>query len=993
MLSPSIQLIHEPDPLSQIIELDYQLTGNDHLSVISAGNLNGDHYDDVVLTGRVHDDQGNPVLVSEILLGSSDGLAESASFSAAPSSLFPVVPLGNVNGDVRTLGKPPVARALDDLGRLWLTTISTLSESDHQLAHVTGQIWFGAADGIDSVDLVIEPQNPFYFDPAQLSSDVAATIVLRPHQFGSVGDVNDDGIADLAIADGLGSGVTVLLGRARVERDLPKKTDTPQEAFTFDLAAPLVAHIESGPGGVGLADAPDQMDLDQAYWLAGSASNEQLSAAQDVGDFNGDGADDLLITGSRYSYLILGPATITDQELAKDHATAVFDIAKLGHPAQRMSDLDGDGQTELIFVKSESSPGAIPPIPPTYSFRVVHSDWLENKDDVQSRLIDELAPTLVIQGAAGNTHAEISVHGLDFDGDDFQDLLVTGASRKYRLEHRRVDRVGQDASERRDSLDMDSHGAFEHRIGGDSGRCQPTSNAVATEALAGVAIASDASPGIDYTATVAGDINGDGLEDIVLANSLFVNIAVSGKKLPPFGRVYVVYGTPTGTGPLIVNLGEHVVYQDFDLGAGLAPLGDLNRDGYDDLAILRGEETAQYASLEVFLGSDALAHRKGNLLQPLAGDISIRRTDADNVPAGLSLLGLLDVTAGDFDGDGHMDLVIGETERMVTTATSQVLDRDARGHLYVYWSVQERGYELLLADADVVVDGEAAFDQFGRLPSAPGLDLNGDHYADLIVGASMSHVLGTPTLSNAGKMYFLPGGPRQFELPPSSSMPVLSNNSFTGSGDFADGTAGTVLDQVPMGDEKGAGWFQFTTLGDGVGGNYVRVAPAYEERSSQFIEPIDALATSPTAIDHTSPTFTLGGSDQAELIMELDLAGLLPNMEDLGTDHDRLASLQLQLDYFNLSGQQDTPYDLHRPLSTAPIAFDERLVFAAKRSATSQQSVWSTDTQSAQLVTSYAQGLVEQLTAAGNLFYFTVDDGAHGANCIVVTVHLGERDS
>ncbi len=212
------------DPLPQIIELDYHLTGNDHLSVISAGNLNGDFFDDVVVTGRAHDDQGNPVLVSEILLGSSDGLAESASFSAEPSSLFPVVPLGNVNGDVRTLGKPPVARALDDLGRLWLTTISTLAESDHQLAHVTGQIWFGAADGIDSVDLVIEPQNPFYFDPAQLSSDVAATILLRPHQFGSVGDVNDDGFADLAIADGLGSGVTVLLGREWVERDLPKKT-------------------------------------------------------------------------------------------------------------------------------------------------------------------------------------------------------------------------------------------------------------------------------------------------------------------------------------------------------------------------------------------------------------------------------------------------------------------------------------------------------------------------------------------------------------------------------------------------------------------------------------------------------------------------------------------------------------------------------------------------------------------------------------------------
>ena len=232
-----------------------------------------------------------------------------------------------------------------------------------------------------------------------------------------------------------------------MERDLPKKTDTPQEAFTFDLAAPLVAHIESKPGGVGLADAPGQMDLDQAYWLAGSASNEQLSAAQGVGDFNGDGADDLLITGSRYSYLILGPATITDQELAKDHATAVFDIAKLGHPAQRMSDLDGDGQTELIFVKPESSPNATPPIPPTYSFRVVDSGWLEDETKAESRLIDDLAPTFVIQGDAGKAHTEISVHGVEFDGDKYQDLLVIGAPGESLLEHCGVDSVRRGIAE------------------------------------------------------------------------------------------------------------------------------------------------------------------------------------------------------------------------------------------------------------------------------------------------------------------------------------------------------------------------------------------------------------------------------------------------------------------------------------------------------------------------------------------------------------------
>ncbi len=143
--------------------------------------------------------------------------------------------------------------------------------------------------------------------------------------------------------------------------------------------------------------------------------------------------------------------------MAKDHATAVFDISKLGQPAERMSDLDGDGQTELIFVKSESSPGAIPPIPPTYSFRVVHSEWLENKDDVQSRLIDELAPTLVIQGAAGNCTHEISVHGVDFDGDDCQDLLVTGARENINSNIVGWILLGKTLQNVATHLDMDNH--------------------------------------------------------------------------------------------------------------------------------------------------------------------------------------------------------------------------------------------------------------------------------------------------------------------------------------------------------------------------------------------------------------------------------------------------------------------------------------------------------------------------------------------------------
>ena len=47
------------------------------------------------------------------------------------------------------------------------------------------------------------------------------------------------------------------------------------------------------------------------------------------------------------------------------------------------------------------------------------------------------------------------------------------------------------------------------------------------------------------------------------------------------------------------------------------------------------------------------------------------------------------------------------------------------------------------------------------------------------------------------------------------------------------------------------------------------------------------------------------------------------------------------------------PTGLHLPLSSLPIAFDQRLVFTAEHSATSEPSVWSTDEASAEHITSF----------------------------------------
>ncbi len=710
----------------QIIHLGYGLAGDDRLSILAAGNLNGDACDDLLVVGHGVDDEDNPVVANDIFLGSSENLIaiDPQTVQAGPSSVYPLIPLGNVNHDSRMYGDPPVEHLVDDLGRLWVRTGPTLTEDDGQLAHAAGQVLFGGSEGVDSVDLVVEPHHSFYFDPRHLLSGAEEAVFLRPHMFGNVGDVNNDGFDDFAIADSMARGVTVVFGREYVERELQESRSAGPEEFVFDLAAPLVAIIEPRTEGVRLTDEPTSIDLDEAFWLAGGATQELLSRAQDVGDFNGDGAADLLISGSDYSYLILGPVMITDQGLAADYATLVFDLAALGTPAKRMGDINGDGRADLIFTHWYGS-----------NWNNVHIVYGQEEPD--GRVISSADTTISIQPLPSSKGTSIhlqtvSASALNFDGDGFDDLLVHRTAMGTEQDEETVAGwilSGEDISEQPGVVSPDDVALAEILVD------ETATSDLAYQAL--VPFDDDSQRQRRLNGIAGGDINGDGLEDIVLANPVLVDFDGPEGTRRPFGRVYVLLGHSSDQLPASGEfaLADCALYQDFDLGASLAALGDLNRDGYDDVGISRGGESAQRASLEVFFGSTTPQFHAGTSVVPLLGDLSIRRTDAANVPEGLSLRGPLDVTAGDFDRDGLMDLAIGETSRTVTNAANEILDRDTQGHLYVFWQVADWGAELLLADADVMVDGEETFDMFGRLPSDPGLDLNGDRFADLIVGA------------------------------------------------------------------------------------------------------------------------------------------------------------------------------------------------------------------------------------------------------------------
>ncbi|MET8324819.1 FG-GAP and VCBS repeat-containing protein [Streptomyces sp. NPDC005181] len=146
------------------------------------------------------------------------------------------------------------------------------------------------------------------------------------------------------------------------------------------------------------------------------------------------------------------------------------------------------------------------------------------------------------------------------------------------------------------------------------------------------------------TAKPADDFNGDGHRDFVMLGGSY------GKD----GRVTIVYGTSTGPGTRVQTIhqdspGIPGAVEEGDSWGFAATTADLDRDGYADLVVASpGEKVGDIAmrgGLTVIWGG-----AKG-----LAAGTVFHSPVAPEYPGSGDQFGL-DVTAGDFDGDGDQDL-------------------------------------------------------------------------------------------------------------------------------------------------------------------------------------------------------------------------------------------------------------------------------------------------------------------------------------------------
>lgn len=215
-----------------------------------------------------------------------------------------------------------------------------------------------------------------------------------------------------------------------------------------------------------------------------------------------------------------------------------------------------------------------------------------------------------------------------------------------------------------------------------------------------------ASANLAVSAGTAGDVNGDGYDDVI------VGCAGYDSGQTDEGRALVYYGSETGlsTAPAwTAEIDQEFAY--FGLSVGAA--GDVNGDGYGDVIVgAFGYDTSELdaGAAFVYFGSASGLSRTADMR--LAGR-------QERGAFGFSVS-----TVGDVNGDGYDEVVVG--------APFEFGGEEAEGRAYVYHG-SPAGPP---ARPDWSAEGDQDSAYFGDSVSAAG-DVNGDGYADLIVGAPL----------------------------------------------------------------------------------------------------------------------------------------------------------------------------------------------------------------------------------------------------------------
>jgi len=509
-----------------------------------------------------------------------------------------------------------------------------------------------------------------------------------------------------------------------------------EEAFEYTV---LGAHGGTNIGRVRLVVSPTIIPLEAvAAGVGGFAIdgeepttaflNVRLSVA-DAGDVNQDGLDDVMLgaegadpngANSGRSYVVFGRTS------------------------------DDDGVVSLALVTTESSGLIFDGEEP--------SDGAGESVDGNVDFNGDMFPDLLI-GASGHnngtgrsyvvfgTHEDVTIDnvirgvgGFALDGQDLTDGL--GVS---------ISGVGDVNSDGLDDILVGAYGADPNPNAAAAGRSYVAfgrRNGLVSlndivEGNGGFVMDGEAANDISGSSVSgAGDFNGDGFADVIVG-------ARSADPEGDFsGRSYVVFGMSRDVdGPLaLADVSDGVggfslngEAQNDQLGFSVCDAGDVNGDGFGDVVLSAPGHASGTGRSYVVFGRASGQARMADIVSGVGG-FTLDGESASNV-SGASVSG-----AGDVNGDGLADIIVGATGFGSNTGRSYVIfgKQDTSGVSLADVAEGNGGFAL---------DGEVVGDRLGHSVSGAG-DVNGDGFADIIVSANGADANG----SGSGRSYVIFGG-------------------------------------------------------------------------------------------------------------------------------------------------------------------------------------------------------------------------------------------
>jgi len=582
-------------------------------AVATAGDVNGDGYSDVIVGAYVHDAGGTDRGRAYVFHGSASGLSGTANWTGSGNENsayfgYAVAAAGDTNGD--GYGDILVGAYMHNGGGVDRGQAYVYRGSSTGLSSTAA--WTGSGD-----------ENSAHFGRAVATA----------------GDVNGDGFSDIVVGAPDHSGGGTARGRI---------------------------YVYAGSSG--------SLSLNTSL-NGGEAAAGFGASVSTAGDVNGDGYSDILVgaplanagstTGDRgQAFVYPGSSTgITTPVLWTGSGDE--DLAQFGFALGTAGDTNGDGYSDIVVGAPYHNAGG--------------TDRGRAYVYQGSSTGPAATAAWTASGSEDGANLGYSVFTAgDANGDGFSDLLV-GASNHD---------AGAGALANRGQAYLYLGAAS---VPGAAATWEKQSVSQAG-ALAGCSVAS------------AGDVNGDGYDDVILGAYLFGPV-----QTPERGKAVLYLGTPAGpstTPGWIVDGGNDY----YHFGFCVASAGDVNGDGYDDVIV---GAPGRYVGPVSDGGAVFVYHGSASGLSTSPSWTRYATSGGDRL--GYSVAG-----AGDVNGDGYADVIVG-----APTADSK--------RVWVHLGSPD-GVQESPVWSGQAPPGDTSLDYFGGSVASAG-DVNGDGYSDIIIGA------------------------------------------------------------------------------------------------------------------------------------------------------------------------------------------------------------------------------------------------------------------